>query len=85
MPERNLQFELTLRNAEIIRFKDIITILENVIQNDENLLNKARKTIVFLKKEHARLNEMAKVSEIEDIKMKMLLIQLEKIDHVKYT
>jgi len=84
MPDRDLHFELTLRNAEIIRLKDINIILQNSIQNDENLLNKARKTIALLKQENAESKKREKELEIADIEVKVLLDELEKIDPLQF-
>jgi len=80
MSDRNLQMELTLSNAEIIRQKDIIIILQNIIRNNDNFLTKARKTIALLKKVNAESKKREKELEIADIKIKVLLEEIEKID-----
>lgn len=80
-----LRSELTQRDAEVIRLNEIITLLENMCFNNDILLKKAVASFAKMKKENAELKVKAKELEIADIKMKVLLEELQKIDPLQYT
>jgi len=85
MSEIDLQKELTLRNAEIIRLNEIIILLENMCRNNEIYIKKATTSFEKLKGEHTRLKEREKLLEITEIEVKVLLDELQKIDPMSFS
>jgi len=85
MSDRDLKIRLTLRDAEIIRLNDVIILLENMCRElrescaDLHIVSKS------FAKENAEYKKKEVAEEISQIKIKVLLDELQKIDPLAYT